>query len=107
MRTRIATTIFTLGFVVAICAAALAQTDGGSSSMPGTAGINPGSVSKETTGGSLNKDTGNAGTSGTVYTGTTNRDTATNPLGTDPLGSGTPNPTGGKGQQRKGTDTGR
>jgi hypothetical protein len=102
MHTRIATIVFAFGLGAAIGAGALAQTEGDASSMPGTAGVNPGSISKETTGGSPNKDTSNAGTAGTAYTGTTNRDTATNPLGTNPLSSGTPDPTGGKDQQQQG-----
>lgn len=103
MHTRIATIVFAFGLGAAIAAGALAQTKGNSSSMPGTAGVNPGSISKETTGGSPNKDTSNAGAAGTAYTGSSNRETTTNPLGTNPLSSGTPNPTGGKSQQRGGS----
>ena len=112
MHTRIATIVFAFGLGAAIAAGALAQTKGNSSSMPGTAGVNPGSISKETTGGSPNKDTSNAGTAGAAYTGSSNRETATNPLGTNPLGtnplsSGTPNPTGGKSQQQGGSGGGQ
>ena len=102
MHTRIATVVFAFGLGIVIGAGALAQTKGDASSMPGTAGVNPGSISKETAGGAPNKDTSNAGTAGTAYTGSSNRDTATNPLGTNPLSSGTPSPTGGKGQQQQG-----
>jgi hypothetical protein len=107
MHTRIATIVFAFGLGAAIAAGALAETKGDASSMPGTAGVNPGSISKETTGGAPNKDTSNAGTAGTAYTGSSNRDTATNPLGTNPLSSGTPNPTGGKGQQQSGSGSGQ
>jgi hypothetical protein len=101
MRTRIAGMAIAFGLGVVIAAGAVAQTKGDASSMPGTAGVNPGSISKETVGGAPNKDTSNAGTAGTAYTGSSNRETATNPLGTNPLSGGTPNPTGGKGQQQQ------
>lgn len=101
MRTRIAGMAFAFGLGVVIAAGAVAQTKGDASSMPGTAGVNPGSISKETVGGAPNKDTGNAGTAGTAYTGSSNRDAAANPLGTNPFSGGTPNPTGGKGQQQQ------
>jgi hypothetical protein len=80
---------------------ALAQGSGGGSSMPGTAGVNPGAVSRETLGGTgatgstQNKDTSNAGTAG-QYTGTTNSGTGSSPLGTNPM-SGSPTAGGGTG----------
>lgn len=67
---------------------AFAQSGGGSSSMPGTAGVNPGSISRETVGTTPSKDTSNAGTAG-QYTGSTNSGTGSSSLGTNPM-SGSP-----------------
>ena len=100
MRNGIAATSLALAFFAGTALAALAQTGGGSSSSLGTANVNPGSISKETAGGAPNKDTGNAGTAGTAYTGSSNRETVNNRLGTNPFDSGTPNPTGGKAQKQ-------
>jgi len=102
MRSRIAATSLALAFFAGTALAALAQTGGGSSSSLGTANVNPGSISKESAGGVPNKDTGNAGTAGTAYTGSSNRETVNNPLGANPFDSGSPNPTGGKGHQKNG-----
>ena len=107
MRTGIAATSLALAFFAGTALAALAQTGGGSSSSLGTANVNPGSISKESVGGAPNKDTGNAGTAGTVYTGTSNRETVNNPLGTNPFDSAAPHPTGGKQQQQNGKNTGQ
>ena len=80
---------------------AVAQTGGGSSSMPGTAGVNPGAVSKETAGDAKNRDTSMAGTTGTAYPGNSPTTTTNNPLGVNPLSTGTPNPTGGAGSSTR------
>jgi hypothetical protein len=77
---------------------AVAQTGGGSSSMPGTAGVNPGAVSKETAGDIKNRDTS---TAGTAYPGNSPTTTTNNPLGVNPLSTGTPNPTGGAGSSTR------
>jgi hypothetical protein len=77
---------------------AVAQTGGGSSSMPGTAGVNPGAVSQETVGDAKNRDTGTAGSADTGNSPTT---TTNNPLGVNPLSTGTPNPTGGAGSSTR------
>ena len=75
-------------FVAALSSAALAQDKGYSSSAPSTAGVNPGSVSKETVGGAPNRDTGTAGTANSVGPGN-GTGTGSTPLGANPLEGGT------------------
>ncbi|HEX3953875.1 MAG TPA: hypothetical protein VHW90_09910 [Stellaceae bacterium] len=73
--------------------------------MPGTSGVNPGSISRETTDGAPNKDTSNAGTAGNTYTGSSSGPT-TDSLGTHPFSGGTPNPTN-QSNRPSGTANGR